>query len=250
MSKIFISHSSKDEIMVNKFIDFLVLGFGILRKDILCTALKGTTPSGEIIMEKIKTDLKDSEKIICLITKNYLESITCMIELGAAWYQENKLIPILIKPIQYATLNNTPLMGIQMLMLDSSDDITALYREFSREGIATNEVVDFYHKRDEYVGQLQTIELIQPDQQGYYCARIAEQRNTPSAYRCYKLDGLISHPSVLSENETHWIFYRAGMYADLHEGDTIRFAVDKTELRDFRDLKNARNIYPQELMKV
>lgn len=53
----------------------------------------------------------------------------------------------------------------------------------------------------------------------------------------------------LLPKETHWIFYRTGMYEELKIGDTIRFKVSQTELREFKDLENPRNIYP-DVLKV
>lgn len=69
-------------------------------------------------------------------------------------------------------------------------------------------------------------------------------------YRCYKLDTVLSLEEPSLPNETHGIFYKAGMYEDLNVGDKIRFSIDSTELRQFHDLKNARNIYPGSLVKI
>lgn len=49
------------------------------------------------------------------------------------------------------------------------------------------------------------------------------------------------------ENETHWLFFKTGMYKECNIGETVKILVDDTELRAFHDLKNARNIYPKDL---
>lgn len=251
MSKVFISHSSKDKATVEKLMDFLILGCGIHPNDIFCTELVGTLPSGTHFMDQIKFELRNAQKIICLITQNYLNSMTCMVELGAAWFQTDKLIPLIVEPVRYSTFNNTPLMGVQMLKYNSSEDLTALYQELCREEIADKDrLVEFNRQLNRYIELLPKKELIQPNQQGYYCATITEKRNTPPMYRCYKLNEVIALSEEPVENETHWIFYKAGMYADLNVGDTVLFSVESTELRQFKDLKNARNIYPSDLRKV
>ena len=50
--------------------------------------------------------------------------------------------------------------------------------------------------------------------------------------------------------ESHWIFYRAGMYEDLAVGDTVAVLISSTELRRFSDIGYARNIYPDDLKKL
>ena len=78
-------------------------------------------------------------------------------------------------------------------------------------------------------------------------AKIADIRNVPHDFKCYKIQGLLNLDEKLLNGETHWIFYRTGMYEELKIGDIIRFKVSQTEIRQFRDLTNARNIYPDTL---
>jgi len=103
---IFLSHSSKDKVISDYFIDdILVLGLSIKRKDIFCTSADGTKPeSGEDWRESIKDALINSKIVILLITSNYKESEMCQNEMGAAWVCSNKTIPLILEPINYETV--------------------------------------------------------------------------------------------------------------------------------------------------
>lgn len=250
MSRLFISHSSHDEAAVQQFIEFLILGMGIPGNDIFCTSQKGTLIPGEPFMEKIKEKLVDCEKVICYITPDYLHSVTCLTEMGAAWYQTGKIIPLIVNPLHFTDLNNTPLMGLQMLQNHNREDMIVLYREFRTLGIALDNQVKFDQYLTRYIEALQQTSVISKDSSGYYQAKIAEIRRTPPAYRCYKLDGLLQLNGAVPANETHWIFYRAGMYEDLAVNDVIRFSIDSTESRKFPDIGMARNIYPKDMYKL
>lgn len=251
MSRLFISHSSKDKIKIEKFVDFLVLGMGIAHNDIFCTSLNGTLLIGEFFMEQIRNELKDCEKVICFITQDYLKSITCISEMGAAWYQKGKIIPIVVNPLTFANLENTPLKGLQILQHENSEDLMVLYDELKKDGIARNiSLVEFNRHLKNYTETIQIVDASFPDECGFFEAQVVAIRNTPSLYRCYKLDTILKLKENTLPGETHWIFYKAGMYEDLSIGDTIRFSIDSTELRQFHDLRNARNIYPSSLVRL
>lgn len=251
MSRLFISHNTNDKTAVEQFTDFLVLGMGILRSEIFCTSQKGTLRPGEPFMEKIKEALTGCEKVICFITPNFLRSAFCMAEMGAAWYQTEKIVPLIAEPLQYSDLNSTPIIGLQILRQTSAEDLTVLYEELRRSGIAQNEsLTEFNRQLNKYIDSLNQINMIIKDNNGLYRAKIAQIRETSPTYRCYKLDGLLQLNEALLPGESHWIFYRAGMYENLEVGDIIQFSVDSTELRNFQDLKNARNIYPKYMKKL
>ena len=251
MSRLVISHCTEDKEQIESFVDFLMLGMGIARSDIFCTLQKGTLPSGAQFMEKIKEALIGCEKVVCFITPHYLRSVSCLVEMGAAWAQTGKIIPLLADSLRYDDLNHTPLQGLQMLCDHSTEDLTVLFEELRTIGIATNErLVEFNRQLTKYLHSRPSKQLLQPDSTGFYTAKKKEIRRTPPAYRCYKIDGLLQLNEPFSQEETHWIFYKAGMYEDLQEEDIIRFSIDSTELRDFADLKKPRNIYPKMLVKL
>ena len=91
--KFFISHSSKDEVLVNAFIEkILMLGCGFKRSDIFCTLDHTVIRTGEDFRNEIIKNMKVCDYILCMISDNYRESEICQNELGAAWAMEGKRI--------------------------------------------------------------------------------------------------------------------------------------------------------------
>lgn len=250
MSRLFISHCTQDQEAVQQFIEFLVSGMGVSRSDIFCTSQSGTLPSGQLFVEHIRNALNDCRRALCFLTPNYLRSKFCLAELGAAWLQMGKVLPLLSPPLEHTDLNDTPLLGLQTLRQDRSEDLMTLYDELCiAEIAASGQTAVFNRQLKRYLASFQQSSLVLPDADRYYSVKIAAVRRTPAQYRCYRLEKPIQLKEALLPGETHWIFYKAGMYDDLAVGDNVRILVGKTELRNFADLKRARNIYPDDLIK-
>ena len=251
MSRLFISHCTRDEESVRKFVEFLVLGMGVPHSDIFFTSQNGVLPAGQSFIENIRRAISNCQQVICFLTPNYLNSKFCLAELGAAWLQVNKILPLLAWPLQFDDLNDTPLLGLQMLRQEKPEDLMTLYDKLCILDIAKGgQTAAFSRHLNRYVRSLQQPQLITPDADGYYCVKIAAVRHTPPQYRCYKLEKLLRLQKPPLPGESHWVFYKGGMYEGLAVGDTIKLLVGSTELRDFPDLKCARNIYPDDLQKL
>lgn len=96
--KIFISHSSKDKGIVEKFTDnILQLGIGIRNEDIFCTSIEEMgVRNGEDIRKHIQTNIRNADYAFLLISKNYKASEICINEMGAVWaYDANVRLYIL-----------------------------------------------------------------------------------------------------------------------------------------------------------
>lgn len=90
--KIFISHSSKDKGIVEKFTDnILQLGIGIRNEDIFCTSIEEMgVKNGKDIRKHIQTNIRNADYAFLLISKNYKASEICINEMGAVWaYDSN-----------------------------------------------------------------------------------------------------------------------------------------------------------------
>lgn len=85
--RIFISHSSKDKDIVEKFIDnILQLGIGIKAEDIFCTSIEEMgVKNGKDIRKHIQTNIRNADYAFLLISKNYKASEICINEMGAVW---------------------------------------------------------------------------------------------------------------------------------------------------------------------
>ena len=106
MKRIFISHASKDKIIVDAFIDLILQnGMGIGVNDIFCTSSEGMKIlSGDDWRESIRKNLAYSKIIILLISPYYKESEVCLNEMGAAWMTETLVLPLIIEPINFSSV--------------------------------------------------------------------------------------------------------------------------------------------------
>lgn len=106
MEQIFISHSSKDKVIVQEFIDDILNGSLMINiKDIFCTTTDGTKiKSGEDWRNSIKDHLENAKITFLIVTPNYKESEVCLNEMGAAWVLSGCTIPLVIEPINYESV--------------------------------------------------------------------------------------------------------------------------------------------------
>lgn len=101
--KIFISHSSKDKPIVEKFVDhILMLGIGLSAEDIFCTSIEDMAiKNGEDIRNHIHTNIQDVDFSILLISKNYKNSEICINEMGAVWAYNNNVRLYLLPNVNF-----------------------------------------------------------------------------------------------------------------------------------------------------
>ena len=91
--RIFISHSSKDKDLVEKFVDnILQLGIGIQSDDIFCSSIEDMgIHNGEDIRRHIHENIRDADYAFLLISSNYKASEICLNEMGAVWAYGSKV---------------------------------------------------------------------------------------------------------------------------------------------------------------
>lgn len=250
MAKIFISHSSGNKELVEMLVEFLQVGMGVNRNDIFCTSLPRSLPTGEAFIEKIRDELKESSAVLFLITEEYLKSLFCVTEMGAAWALGKQIYPLLTVDVE--KLNRTPLLGLQMRFLNSADDLSILYDEFCEREISMGrKTAEFNRRLPEFIKKVnESVNgecLLKKYGDGYYYTEITKVRRVPAPYRCYRIKGHVASWTGENEAKSDWLFFRENVYPDLKEGDRVKFKIYKTEMRPFTDLGLAKNIYPAEL---
>ena len=85
--RVFISHSSRDRDVVERFVDnILQLGIGLSHEDIFCTSIEDMgIKNGEDIREHIKNNVQSADFSFLMISTHYKESEICLNEMGAVW---------------------------------------------------------------------------------------------------------------------------------------------------------------------
>lgn len=259
MNGIFISHSTKNKELAEQVDELLQLGMGLGREKIFCTSFKETLPTGQDFISMIKQNMKDCKMVIALITPEYLQSKFCVMELGAAWVQASYFCPVLAGGVDYKDLADTPLKSLQMRKIEQEDDWFAIYDEMVEQQIISKmgsrqfnaKLKDFLEHS--LIRSAKGGMLVYPDASSLYHITVESVRKVREPYRCYKIKGkLVLDQDAKSQrdDETHWIFFKAGIFADLKEGDMVQLKVGKTERKYFKDIGWARNIYPEELNPV
>ena len=101
--KIFISHSSKDKNIVEKFVDhILMLGIGFSAADIFCTSIEDMAiKNGEDIRDHIHANIKNVDFSILLISQHYKKSEICINEMGAVWAYNNNVRLYLLPDVDF-----------------------------------------------------------------------------------------------------------------------------------------------------
>lgn len=91
--RIFISHSSKDKDIMEKFTDYILqLGIGLSHEDIFCTSIEEMgIKNGEDIRRHIRENVQSADFSFLMISKNYKASEICLNEMGAVWATDNRV---------------------------------------------------------------------------------------------------------------------------------------------------------------
>jgi|GEM_PF-2550985 len=104
MKKIFLSHSYLDRNISAKIVEKLLIKLFEISKqdDIFFTGKRETGIESSLNWRnKLKTNLRDCDIFIALITTNFKNSEVCLAEIGAAWILDKKIYPLILPPINY-----------------------------------------------------------------------------------------------------------------------------------------------------
>jgi len=144
--KIYIHHYNKDRDIAICFIDLLIEGFHIDSNNIFCKSSDKTGEYYDDYSKRIRSSIKKSDVIIFLITPNYINSKSYLVELGAAWAYDKDILPLILPPLDYSVLYGTPLQWIQGLILDDSERICFLLGRYFVDNNFIKELTMFQKK--------------------------------------------------------------------------------------------------------
>lgn len=101
LSKVFISHASKDKKIVEEVIELLET-IGLSNQQIFCSSFEGYgIDLGENFLDRIKAELNENVLVIFILTHEFYQSPVCLCEMGASWVKTNDHIPIIVPPLDY-----------------------------------------------------------------------------------------------------------------------------------------------------
>lgn len=104
--KIFISHSTDDKPIVEKFVTMLEQ-IGVKQDQLFCSSIAGYgIPQGAgDLYDFIRNEMSnDNLFVIMMLSQNYYNSPACLNEMGAAWVKQSTYQSILLPGFQYSEL--------------------------------------------------------------------------------------------------------------------------------------------------
>jgi hypothetical protein len=150
--RIFVSHASTDEPLVDKLVDLLQTGCNVTTGNALCTTLKGmgVEIGTESYIRCLKEELCNATLVVLVLTPNYLASHFCLCELGGAWALELPIVPLVVPPLKKADVKVT-LSVTQSGMINDEAALDEL-RDRIKELIGTGAPTPRWNsKRDQFL---------------------------------------------------------------------------------------------------
>ena len=97
MTRIFISHKHSDETIAYKLSDFFITALNLKDEDILFTSApdSGLSFNSNTISDQLKSNLKEADALVAVITADSLRSPWIPFEIGSFWPTEKSIILIL-----------------------------------------------------------------------------------------------------------------------------------------------------------
>ena len=150
--KIFISHASADETIVNAFVkEILLLGCHFTPQEIFCTLDHNAIRTGEDFRNVIVENMKACDYVICLISNNYRQSEICQNEMGAAWALEGKrVLPFKFPNVNFSEIGFLNVVKQAADITDSSK-LDELYVEFCEHYDVQQDFIHFNKRKADFM---------------------------------------------------------------------------------------------------
>lgn len=124
---VFISHSSKDE-LISKALSRFLIHIGIPESDILCSSQPGThVRAGDPLYSALRHALdRKNVFFIALLSDNYYSSAVCLNEMGAAWVKRHEFFEFILPGFSFENVKgvikeNEP-VGVSLFPLNDMTD--------------------------------------------------------------------------------------------------------------------------------
>ena len=132
MIKLFVSHSSKDQELVEELIELVKNALRLSSSEIRCTTVDGSRlPGGANTNEQLKREVHDAKAFIGLISFAATDSIYVLFELGARWGADKHLLPLLAPGVSSDILKG-PLSGLNALRCDNRSQLHQSVEELAK----------------------------------------------------------------------------------------------------------------------
>lgn len=98
MAIVFISHSYKDKVIVDKLYNTIQIGCNMKAEEIKCSSVEAAgIETGDDFIKWINENIKNADLVILLLSSNYYASKFAVAEMGASWALNKKVFPLIIE---------------------------------------------------------------------------------------------------------------------------------------------------------
>jgi hypothetical protein len=130
---IFISHSSRDQVLAEALVNLLRSALGISAEGIRCTSVPGhLLPPGLSIEDRLRTEVRECKVLLALITPYSLSSSYFLFELGARWITDLSLYPLFASGVSPNDVNDW-LRAKNGIRCESETDLHGLITSLASE---------------------------------------------------------------------------------------------------------------------
>jgi hypothetical protein len=146
MTKLFISHSSKDQALAEKLIKLIKNALRLPANEIRCTTIDGyRLPGGAKTNEQLKREVCDSNAFIVLVSAAAMDSTYVQSEIGARWGSDKHLLPLLAPGVSPDILKG-PLSDLNALSCGNRSQLHQLVKELAEKLEIIPETPDVYER--------------------------------------------------------------------------------------------------------
>ncbi len=156
--KIFISHSSKDKIIITHFVEkILMLGIGISSDDIFCTSIETMgLQNGNDMRNHIRQNILGCDFAFLMISKSYSKSSICLNEMGAVWSGQIPNVNVFLLPGCELPQSIGWLYEVKKAdMLCNSQNLNQLFETLTKTYGMDRNVAEWGRQRDNFLNTVQ-----------------------------------------------------------------------------------------------
>ena len=230
---IFVSFSGEDTDLSDALVRLLKEGADFRESDIFSFRKPGNLIPGRDFIPVIREKLALCDKVILLITKNYLNSYFCLAELGAAWALEKDCLIMISDSVPFDILNRTPLLGKQAISISDTTGLAV----WLNDQLNSWQMEQYQRCAGQYRLEVERVNrFLPPDEDGIHHAEIKSVYSSPP-HRFYRLDRLIDldrlpqkvyvdqYEHQYHPDESHWVADWKSQFPVQKKGDIIAFRV-------------------------
>ncbi len=153
--KVFVSHSSKDQALVDALVKLMRLSLCLPASEITCSSVDGSRlPGGASTEETLRSNLNNAVSFVFVVSPHSISTLWPICELGARWGARKSVLPLLAPQVSADILKGGPLADITALRCDDRAQLFAFVANLETQLNITAEPAAAYSRQIEVILKL------------------------------------------------------------------------------------------------